>query len=174
MKIFEKISEKDVVLVSIDSKKYNDLLIGLLGEIKNKKVCMVTTNKGYHALVEMLRKKKISEKNFYFIDCVTKAITTPKPEKNCTFLSSPQAINEIALAVSNAIKNGFDFMVIDSLSTLLVYHSDKDLTHFIHNIINKVKDRNKAKLIMTISEKDEGTYLFSKISVMSDCVINLR
>jgi len=173
MDISKKNYEKEVILVSINSEKYNDLFFKLIRQLKNKKVCLVTTNKGYHALIEILKQKKINEKNFYIVDCVTKAVTTPKKETNCTFLSSPQAINEISLECSKAIANGFDFVIIDSLSTLLVYHSGMNLAHLMHNLISQVKQRNKTKLIMTISNKDKKSDLFEKISIMSDKIINL-
>jgi hypothetical protein len=174
MSISEKKLNKEVILVSINSEKYNDILFKLVKQIKNKKVCFLTTNKGYNALIEIFKNKKINEKNFYFIDCVTKAVTSTKKEKNCTFLSSPQAIDELALECSKAIANGFDIVLVDSLSTLMIYHPDKNLTHLVHNLINQTKEKNKTRLILTISNKDEKSYLFEKVSLMSDEVIKLK
>ena len=170
----KELKKNHVILLVVPNKDYNKVVLKEVKKLKGKNICYVTTNKGHSALVNEFEKNKIDTKNFFFIDCVTATIIKPKiVPPNCALVSSPRALTELSLAINKFVNIHFPLIFIDSLSTLLVYHSPKVLTNFVHNTINKVRETNQVIFVMTIAEKDKKTELYKKLQVLVDKVIQL-
>jgi len=167
------VSSGKVNLLVVPSDTYNTSLITFVKKVTPTKIGYVTINKGYSALVEMLRKNKFNLNNFIFVDCVTKSIITAKKEPNCVYISSPNALTEMTLAIDKLIDGSVPVILIDSLSTLLVYHSPNTITHFIHHIINKARNKCDVMLVMTISDKDKKKGVFKEIEVLVDKIVTI-
>jgi len=167
------INNSQVTLLVVPSETYNNSLLNFIKRIDKNTNGYISINKGYSALVESFLKYKIQLSNFFFIDCVTKTITEPKRENNCVYVSSPNALTELALAITKIIKADFDNVVLDSLSTLLVYHPSKDVTRFIHSVSNKIRENTNINFILTIASKDKHSDLFKQVQMLVDETIEL-
>jgi archaellum biogenesis ATPase FlaH len=167
----DKILKSKVSCIIIPGDKFNEELIKLLKKVKNKKVCYVTLNKGADVLIESLNKNKINPKNFFFIDCVSKTIVQPKPIENCQFISSPNALTELSLAIDKSIDSGFSIVLVDSLSTFMIYHNAEMIIQFFHNLANKIRSEDGNILILTISDKDKDSEVFKKMEIIVDKII---
>lgn len=170
----DKILNSKVVCVILPGNKFNEKIIELLKKIEDKKVCYVTLNKGADVFIESFKKNKINSENFFFIDCVSKTIVVPKPIANCQFISSPNALTEISLAIDKCVDSGFSTILVDSLSTFMIYHNANAINHFFHNLSNKTRTEKDNNLILTISSKDKDSEVFKKIELIVDEVIEMK
>lgn len=165
--------ESKVVCVILPGEGFNEKIIGLVKKIKDKKVCYVALNKGADIIIESFGKNKIDLKNFFFIDCVSRTIINPKKIDNCQFVSSPNALTELSLAIGKCIDSSFSVILVDSLSTFMIYHNAEEISHFFHNLSNKVRAEEK-NLILTLSNKDKNSEVFKKIEIIVDKVIEIK
>ena len=173
MDLIKEIFQTKIILLVVPGDTYNSSLLKFIKKIDKRKICYVTINKGYTGLIEIFKKNHINFKNFTYVDCVTKTITDPKKVPNCVFVPSPNDLTEISLAITKFIYTYSSVILIDSLSTLLVYHQPKKLTSFIHSIVNRIRE-SEAILILTISSRDIKTELFKQVEVLVDEVIKLK
>lgn len=167
----DKILEFRIVCAVLPGNKFNENILQIVKKIKDKKVCYVTLSKGADISLEILKKNKIDVRNFFFIDCVSKTIVNPKSIPNCQFISSPNALTELALAINQCIDSGFSVVLVDSLSTFMIYHNAEEINHFFHNLCNKIRLERDRNLILTISSKDQDSDVFKKIEILVDKVI---
>jgi len=168
-----QINSNNVTLVVVPNNNYNSSVLNFVKKLDKKSFGYVSVNKGYSALIESFKNKKINLKNFFFVDCVTKTITEPKKVDNCIYVSSPKALTELSLATTKLIMAGFDGVILDSLSTMLIYHKPKEISRFVHSIINKTRENTNLHLILTLSSKDQDSELFKEVEVFVDQVVEL-
>ena len=170
----KELAKNSIILLVVPNKDYNKIILREVKKLKGKNICYVTTNKGHSALVNDFEKNKIDTKKFFFIDCVTSTILKPKiTPPNCALVSAPRALTELSLAINKFVDIHFPLIFIDSLSTLLVYHSPKVLTNFVHSLSTKVRETGHVVLVMTIADKDKKTELYKKLQVLADKVIKV-
>ncbi len=167
------ILENKVNLVIVSSKDYNKQVCKVMRKFKKKNICYVTVNKGVESVIELLKKGKVSKEHIYFIDCITKTIVKPEDRKDTFFCSSPNALTEISLAMNKIIDSEVaEIIVVDSLSSLLVYHKPNTLMKFVYHIVNKV--RNSTVLLILVSPReDRGTDFFEKLKPSVDNIIEI-
>ncbi|MDD5133012.1 MAG: ATPase domain-containing protein [Candidatus Nanoarchaeia archaeon] len=162
-----KIPKNKAILIVVVPENYHKSIIEISKELQDEKTCYVTINKGFEALIDDFKKNKINSENFIVIDCVTKTIVNTKPEKNCIFISSPNALTELSLAIGKNINNGALHFIIDSLSNMLIYYDNETISKFVQDLIQKVRKKNKT-LVLIISSKDKKSKLFDEIETLVD------
>ena len=173
MNIKNEIIENNSVLLVIPNEFYNDALMRTINQIADGKICYITINKGYSALTLLLKKNKINLNNFFFIDCITKTVKAAKDAKDCIYVSSPNALSELGITISKSVqKHKPRFIILDSLSTLLIYHKDDVVSKFAQGLINKY-ETTESNLIFTITTKDNQTNLFKNLQMFINKVIDL-
>ena len=156
-KKLDDLPEKYVVLLVIGHDKY-DLLIANIAKNFTKKGfsgIFVTLNKGGEDLIAMLEKNKVDCTNLFVIDAVSKKGTAPKPNKNISYVDSPQDLTELEAQIIDFAKKmqpGKSFLIVDSLSTLLVYNAEKTIEKFVHGLGEKMKEFG-FKNVFTIRSK---------------------
>jgi len=105
---------------------------GILGE-DYKKILYISINKPYEKLVDKFKQNNINPDKFHFIDCITKTGGDVSPTKNCTYVSSPRALDEIKTSILEVLKKQrIDVALIDSPSSLSSYYEHMDVLKFIH------------------------------------------
>jgi KaiC/GvpD/RAD55 family RecA-like ATPase len=120
----------------------------------------VTVNKNISDLLEKFEGTGIDTKNVVFIDAISVMGSGEKIEgKNYHYLDSPKDLVEITLEIekaANAIGEGKKFIIIDSLSTLLVYNKEATVERFVHSLSGKIRAWNaQGVLIVVESTKNE-------------------
>ncbi|MEM4256969.1 MAG: hypothetical protein QXD98_01270, partial [Candidatus Diapherotrites archaeon] len=113
-------------LIFLKSKEYQKSLIWILkGITKNyEKIIYVTLNNTKNSLVAKLEEENIVTNKFFFIDAISLTTEEKKEEEqNCAYVSSPQALVEMSLTLSNVFamqdKQQKKALIFDSVSTLL-------------------------------------------------------
>lgn len=143
---------------------YSNYLIEVMEKIKESKtkVCYVTLNKTYSSIAIQLKRSKLNEKDFYFIDAITTLVKDIKNCKECTFLA-PDETGKIYSAIKKAIKKSYTTVVFDSLSNVLAQEdSQEKLIKFIKKIIKLVKEKN-GRLIVICNADDRERVSSSEV-----------
>ncbi len=169
-----KIGKGKVIVLTIPEKKFR---LGTLGVAslfaKNyKATCFVTLNNPHNALVSLFKRSGISEKNFLFIDGVTKSIDPNAPEAdNCLYTTSTSAMLELGIIIEKVLKTKkFEALLFNGITTLPTYNDLKVVREFIHQFVTKVRATG-ITVVFIISEADRKSVLLKEMSMFVDEVI---
>jgi len=169
----KELSSNQNILLLVSSLDYNNEIINTVKGLSKSSICYVTLNKTHSALKETFKKNKINTKNIIFIDAISKTIKkTPKQAENCYFVSSPAALTELSIAINKFLDYGFEYLIFDSLNSLLVYQKKSPITRCISSIVNKIKG-SKTKAIFYAMSSDKEKDLIKETSMFVDKVIDL-
>ncbi|MDI6798686.1 MAG: hypothetical protein QMD12_01660 [Candidatus Aenigmarchaeota archaeon] len=138
----------------------------------------ITINKPYQNLIGLLKKNRVDTEKLFFIDCITKTVGgKPEIAENCLFIASPQNLTELGVALSQAMEamkgKPNKFLLLDSLSTLLIYNNAGTVARFSHFLTTKIR-LSKLKGVFIIVEKEMEEKLLITLSEFCDKVIKLQ
>ena len=169
------LSDNQVMVLLIPEEDYLQQLLKVVTQLADEanRICFISLNRPYTSLTSLFEKNNVDAKKFYFIDAITKTAELPPETENCSFISSPGALTELSVEVSSIIENEeFDYLLFDSLSTLIVYETDAVITKFIHFLMAKVRVAS-CKAIFTCLKQDMQTNLIRDINMFADKIIDL-
>ena len=161
----------------VPDEDYRKTLIDLAKQAARiyKSVLYVSVNDTYDALVKDFKSRKINVEKFFFIDTRT-ASSEPHPPavKNCIFVSSPEALTELKVAISKAYeKQKSEIMLLDSLSALLAHLSNGTISRWTHDVITKFRASGTAAVFVCL-KRDEESFMVKDIAMFVDKIIRLR
>ncbi|MDP2973479.1 MAG: ATPase domain-containing protein [Candidatus Diapherotrites archaeon] len=177
LRALEELPEKYVVLMVANRKKYPVLAEQLIKYFVGKKTegIFITTNKPAVDLVEGLRKEKVDLGKVNLIDTVSKRSGEGEVDAhNIIYIESPENLTELDSAVNDCIekvqgKNRF--FVLDSMSTLLVYNSERTVEKFMHSLSGKARAKQFKTVFTLASETRQET--LNILSQFCDKVIEI-
>jgi len=106
-----------------------------------KGIC-VTVNKSSYDLDKVLARESIPRENITYVDAVTEMIDSIKLKgKQAVYLASPSDLVDLSIAIEKAVKklgNEKKFVIVDSLTTLLVYNNEVSVEKFTHSLSQKI------------------------------------
>lgn len=144
-------------LLILKLKDYSTAPRGLLSYFTSKKMpgVYVSINKPYADIVKTLSTPPAQTQ---FVDAIT-ALTGRGTEdsQTVTFIDSPLALVELNLAISDRLKgvvSNQKFLILDSISTLLVYNSSQAVEKFCHTVIAKNRNENVVGIFLMIESED--------------------
>ena len=167
------LSESQVVLLLVPSSEYNELVVQNARQLSNKTVCYVTLNKTFDSMKEIFKEKKISIDNFVFVDAISKTIRRmPDQSDGCYFVSSPNSLTELEIAIIKLQRHGFEYLVFDSLSTMLVYQKNIPVAKFVSALANNAR-KNDTKAIFYMVKSSDQADISDQVGAFVDKVIDL-
>lgn len=173
MDIKSELDANQTILLLMPDIEYNDVIVNVVNQLSAKRVIYVTLNKTHDSLKELFQKNKINVKNLVFIDGVSKTIKkTPDTGEGVYFCSSPGALTEISLAVNKFLKYNFDYLIFDSLTSLLVYQKKAPVSKFVSSLVNKIKKGQTKTIFYALNVKEQDT-LIKESSMFVDKVIEI-
>ena len=176
----KKFPADSILLVLIDIADYTDANLSIMKHFLNDKSysgIYITLNKPYRKLMEIFQGDKIDTSKLFFIDSITNTAggTVQRTDK-CLFLSSPQELTDMSIAISeliNALPEGNKFLMFDSLSTLAIYNPPDIIARFIHFLANKLRTKNvEGVLLSTKGERNEKS--LSLVAQFCDKIIEVE
>jgi len=153
--LLQQLSKNQNIVLVIKSKNYAITFIDLNKETskKFKRICLIAVSKPYNTLMNQFKNEGIDSNKYYFIDCSSKKEV--KESKNCTYISSPQNLTQLAIVLSKTIKNkNIDLVIFDSISTLLLHNDELIVTKFLNNIMANMRAEGNTKAIYTLLQED--------------------
>ncbi len=164
--VFDKIPERSAILIlgpPLSSK--DNILYSLVSKelVHDSSVIFITTDHFPKDIEDILQKYSINPKkyeksgNLRFIDCYSaQARDTYSHTEAAVITPGPLALNEISVAlaeIENFLyrKNKKQFVIFQSLSTLLIYSRPEAIERFVQVIVARTK-RVNGTIIFTIEE----------------------
>ncbi len=166
--------ENQSTLLLIPSNKYNDIRPLILKQLNNQKICYVTLNKTYDSLIELFERENVNKDNIVFIDAITKSVNKVENIDDCYFVSSPHALTELSIVITEFLQHNFDYIIFDSLTTLQIYQrAAEPIIRFATNMVNKIKTHD-CKCIFYALNINEHKMLIDETSTIMDKIINFE
>ena len=140
-------------------------------------VVVVTTNQPYAILKKNYEKDGIDLSRVGFIDAITRYAVgeVPVGAKGVRFTSSPSDLTQLGIAISDALKDlggRKAAILLDSVSTMLIYLPSTNLSKFIHFVSSKLKILDMAGIFLAVEDGLDPT-LLSQLTTFVDQVVNM-
>ncbi|MDD1670730.1 MAG: hypothetical protein LUQ67_05400, partial [Methanomicrobiales archaeon] len=140
-------------------------------------VIVVTTNQPYTILKKTYEKDGIDLSRVGFIDAITRYAVgeVPAGAKGVRFTSSPSDLTQLGIAISDSLKDMGGrkaAILLDSVSTMLIYLPSTNLSKFIHYISSKLKILDMAGIFLAVEDGLDPT-LLSQLTTFVDQVVNM-
>ncbi len=167
--ILNQLKKDQNIVVICNSKKHEKTMIKLHKAVskKFKKIGMITVNKSFSALIEKFQEQGIDYSNYYFIDCISEKNMIVSQSKQCLYVSSPTALTELSLSVGKLRQ--IDLIILDNISSLLLYNKDAEILKFLHGMMTKIR-QIKTKAIYSILKESKKEFL-ADIELFADAVV---
>jgi len=175
-RFYDNIKNSQILVFLMAENSYNEnvySLVKMLTEI-SERICYVTLNRPFITLEKEMKRRNITTNNMFFIDAITNTVSKPKETENCSFVSHPGALTELSLEVSKALKaNEPDCVLIDSLSTLLLYEKPITIARFAENMSTKIRTYEYCKGVMTSIKSEVDNFVLHQLNIISDGVYHV-
>jgi len=143
---FEDITGSMLFLVLSEPENQRRVNIELIRDVTGEgfRTIVITTNQPYSVLKRKYSDNGVQMDRVTFIDAITRYALgkEPEPVDDCRFVSNPGNLTDLGIAVTEELKdvNGDRIcVVLDSINSMLIYLSSKDIIRFIHFVANKLR-----------------------------------
>jgi len=174
---FEGLGKNYIVLVLVDANKYQETVDSLLKKfsLENTNGLYITINKPAKTLLKNWSKRKIPFENIQIIDSSSRMTgVSSDPITNVDYLDSPADLTELILAADKKlrlIKNN-PFIILDSVTTLLVYNEANAVEKFTHSLMGKIEE-TESKGVLIMLESEQFREIIQTLSQFCDRVIDM-
>ena len=168
-----------VLLLTVQPSKYTPLQRAILRHfLNNLKIpgIYITTNKPYETLQNDFLKQELDISKIQFIDMITEMASGEEGKsKSCKYFGTVTELTELieyldSLSVNNALEG--KFLVLDSVSTMLVYNSPAEVERLIHTLIIKSREWRMKTILLAIENQKQNT-IVETISQFCDSVAKI-
>jgi archaellum biogenesis ATPase FlaH len=168
-----------IVMTVSDAEKMNQFTIKTLEYLVNERKMAgvyVTINRPYSKILSELQAKNIDTNSVIFIDALTKTVggSAINSEK-CLYLNHINDLTELGIIITSAMKALSSkeryFVLIDSITTMLIYNDPQAVSKFLHFITAKFRLLN-ANGIFIGHRTEKLDSFYSQITVFCDRVLN--
>lgn len=158
---------------------YQDLLQALIEHIESKPEeawVYVSVTKPFDMLVKQYEYLS-NVKNIKFIDCISRAAGILRTDDNCIYIESPTMLEKVGLEIMNTfkeVKEGtIKYLIIDSLSNLMIYNDPDIVTEFFYHIINRTRAKDIHMISLAIEEEGMEKHL-NRLIYLNDKILKVR
>lgn len=175
------LENSEISLVIAPSEMVQQTNIDILKHFVNEKdsFCVyVTVAKPYKTMVNIFSKNGIKTDNIFFIDCITSLSVSGDIQRagNCVFVQ-PQSLTNISMALTSAItsipKEKESLMILDTLSTLMLYNQTETIAKFAHVLTGKLREWAVKSIILTLEDESDKK-IVSQLTQFCDCTIRVE
>jgi hypothetical protein len=166
--------DKRIILALSPSRTYRENTLMMIKGIQkgNLHIILICVNQPAAFLMDFYQRNGIDTRRIFFIDAITQyAIGSPgECADNCKFVSKPNDLTAIGIAVTTTLKKleqEKTIIFLDSVNAMLIHSSSADLLKFIHFIISKLRIKNIAGILFAI-EKGLDPILLSQLTTFAD------
>jgi len=174
-KEFGTLKSNFLVLLNVNAENYFEAVMKSASIMsKRKKGVYVTVTRPCRFILKEMKKRNINTDNILFLDCIS-AMAGESGNEFFTCIENPAAIEEISMHINsllNKIESDEKFLLIDSLSTLLIYNSIDSVKEFSMFLTNMLRLKG-VDGILVIIEKEAPEDLKQILIAMCDKVIHV-
>lgn len=165
--------------ILLPGTNYPDLIQALFEYIKgkpNEAWVYVTVTKPYDTIAKQYGFIK-EAKNIKFIDCISRAAGISTPHPNCIYIESPTMLEKLGLEIMNMFKEVGDstdkYLVLDSLSNLIIYNDADIVTEFFYHVVNRTRAKDIHTISLAIEEEGLEKHL-NRLIYLNDKILKVR
>ena len=146
-------------------------LYDIIEDNKEKAIIIITTNKPANMILNEIKQEKIKAQNILFIDTISKYLgkTDINQNDNVVYIDDPANLTEIGIVAKLSIEKikGKKMLIFDSLTTLSLYNSSKNLVRF-YNFFFQLSRLNQIETIVIALESDIDKEVLNNINGLVD------
>ena len=151
--------------IQVPENRHDDLLEALFNFMlsnPNDVWTFVTASDTYDHISKTF--KEISEhSNIKFIDCISRAAGISELQSNCTYVESPTMLEIVSLEIMNNFRGVDDevekYVVVDSLSALMVYNDSEVIREFASLLTSRARSKNIHIVTILVEEEVDSNSL---------------
>jgi len=129
----------------------------------------ITLNKPSAVLQEMFERSGLAHGNLVYLDSITN--TTEHRTESCQFLGRMRELTDLCIALAKMISEAkFQFVFVDSVSTLLIYNDPKSVARFCHTVTEKLRSLNLPAALVLV-EMEEGKDVAAQLAQFCDAYV---
>lgn len=172
------VGKEEIALLVTTAHQHNEIATGLtqmLTEDEGRNGVYITFNRPFEQIVKDFEAAKIDLSKVIFIDCVSKmAGRFPGKKENAVFIDNPSSLEEIGMYAEKILARlpGDKFIILDSISNLMIYNDENSAREFAHFLVNKMRLEKVGGFLLTV-EKEDVDKVVELIEPLVDKVIKL-
>lgn len=171
----EDLTDKRVIMVEAKSERHKAVLASLMDILASKNGMggvYLSITKPSESIIAAITESGIDSRDIFFIDCISLMAGKMQAEKSdkVVYVENPSSLEEISMYLDRMLDRVVSpnkFLFLDSVSSLLIYNTDKSVKEFTHYLINKIRLEQLMGVILTI-EKKEAEDLVRTLTPMCD------
>ncbi|MFH1835484.1 MAG: tetratricopeptide repeat protein [Methanobacteriota archaeon] len=159
MRAFIGTDPSSIVLVSYNPPSHAQVvesILEILVKERGEGGVYVSVSKPYKHTQKLMEDKGIQIENLRFIDCITRASgNIADKSDNVVYVESPASLEEISMYSEKLIKDittDKKFLIIDSVSSLLIYNDERAIEELIHFLVNQIRSDEVGGVILSADE----------------------
>lgn len=172
LKIRNILNKEQTLVLVCKSKASENLLFDLCRDAskKSKNICVITVNQTYSSIIEKFRQKKINSSRFQFVDCISAKYMSQVPSKQCTYISSPRALTEMAIVLSQ-LAGKTDLMIFDNINSLFLYNGEVLTLRFLNSLAIRLRKTSTKAVCFLMGETKRE--MLADLSLFADKIIEV-
>jgi KaiC/GvpD/RAD55 family RecA-like ATPase len=178
MNLISEIMQNKFLLLMINESEYENNLLNTLKQMGKEKICYVCLASTYEDVVKSFKEKSINPDRFFFIDTLSSHYGKSQGTKNCAFVSSPAALDDLGKAIKRAVeKEKCGIIIFDTISSLLIYQEGASIVRFTNNLVAGKEQEHIKKVFIVLKDadriKDDNRSLAKDIGMFADKTISM-
>ncbi|MFH0971026.1 MAG: hypothetical protein V1835_00515 [Candidatus Micrarchaeota archaeon] len=145
-----------LIITSVESLQKE--IISSIKDANGKYGVYISLNRPQKNAEETLKKARIDARKLFFVDCVSSL-----QEEGDVLHVKPKELDKLSCAITSYIREipGEKYLLIDALSTLLIYNDENKVAQFVKEVTEFSSE--KGVNVIAFSPKTRGEDLLNKI-----------
>jgi KaiC/GvpD/RAD55 family RecA-like ATPase len=174
LKDLEKLGDQYSALVITPVEKMQDTANSIIKSYVKGGVSgvYIALNKPHESIEKSMKAESIRTDNLFFVDCVNVSADPGNVEK-VAHIQNPSDLTSMNIAVNQFMEKmgGKKFLMLDSLTTMLIYNKENLVIMFVKSLIDEMRRTNSRIVILTPELR--GGELLNKIALFFDKIVKI-
>jgi len=173
MDLTELKGEYSSLLVITAVENIQDIMKSVVSSLTKKNIpgVYLCFNKPYRTMKNFFKEKGVKTEKMFFIDCISSNVSETETKDNVLYMESPADLTGISIAITEFIEKipGEKYLVLDALTTLLIYNRENLVIKFVKSLL--AQGSKYGFKIFVVTPEPRGGDLINKISLLFDKII---
>ncbi len=151
----------------------NEIPVELVKEWGMKGI-IVSANKPFMTAKENWQKFDILD-SLKYLDCASTIAGANPQDKNLFLINNPADLTSLGICIHKCVASNSEkeFLIVDSLTTLLIYNKEKDLIAFAHQLGMTLKSIKITTFFLMV-EMETTKEMLKFLSTIADKIVHLN
>lgn len=172
MDIKKELLGSQIILLSFGDVDYKRGSMGILKNFSGEKGIYVSLGITFPSIDNKLKQNGINTEKIYYIDVASGKVDNQKEER-CYHLSSPSALTELSIVISDLLKEGYKYLFFDAVTNLMIYNNPTRTKKFVIDLANKMR-KTKSRGVYFALHSDVTSNLIKSLGGFVDKSIQIK